>query len=127
MVYYIQAWHLAFFGKKVFNKDFQAWVHGPVLPELYYDYNNFKWHPIEKDIGKEKIDEVEEKLDDEQVELLHDVIDEYFGLPAYELERLTHEEEPWKKARNGLEPDQPSREKIKKEWIKKYYKQFLEN
>ena len=32
LMYYSQAWHLALRDIPLFNEDFQAWVHGPVLP-----------------------------------------------------------------------------------------------
>ncbi|MBW4622042.1 MAG: DUF4065 domain-containing protein [Cyanosarcina radialis HA8281-LM2] len=34
LVYYSQAWHLAIHGTPLFEEDFQAWIHGPVIPEL---------------------------------------------------------------------------------------------
>src|SRR5690606_28223588 len=41
LVYYAQAWHLAFYGTKLFNEEFQAWVHGPVNYELWQKYSGF--------------------------------------------------------------------------------------
>jgi len=35
LLYYIQSWHLVFFDKKLFDDDFQAWVHGPVSRKIY--------------------------------------------------------------------------------------------
>ena len=35
LLYYIQAWHLAFFGIKAFEGDFQAWIHGIKIQNIY--------------------------------------------------------------------------------------------
>lgn len=126
LVYYLQAWHYTLFKEKLFEKEFQAWIHGPVLPDLYQDYKHFKWKPIDKNVGDESIDSVEDKLNAEQKELFNQVVDEYFGLSAYELERLTHAESPWKNARKGKEPDEISREPISYKDIEEYYSKFIE-
>ena len=46
----------------------------------------------------------------------------YFACDAYELERMTHQEYPWLKARNGLPIDAPCNEIISKESMMEYYK-----
>ena len=53
-------------------------------------------------------------------------MDEYFGLPAFELERLTHNEDPWISCRKGFAIDQPSEVIIGKDIIKSYYSKFLD-
>lgn len=125
LMYYMQAWYYTVFGEKLFNKNFEAWVHGPVIPDLYHDYKRFKWKPIDKDIDEEKIKKVRSKLSEEELDIFDQVISEYFGMPAYELERLTHAEDPWKKARAGKEPDELSNETIQYDWIEEYYSQFI--
>jgi uncharacterized phage-associated protein len=42
LLYYVQAWHLAFFGKPLFEGHFQAWVHGPVNREIYDRFKDEK-------------------------------------------------------------------------------------
>ena len=127
LVYYAQAWFLAAYDEKIFNEDFQAWKHGPVLQPLYDDYNHHSAQPImRKDLGKRKIDEIENKLG-EKAEILNEVCDKYFVLSAYKLKRLTHEEMPWNKAREGLEPNVPSNRKIKCEWMNEYYSKYLKH
>ena len=38
LVYYSQAWSLAWDGEPLFNDDFQAWANGPVCPTLFYSH-----------------------------------------------------------------------------------------
>ena len=30
LCYYAQAWYLTIYGQRLFNEEFQAWLHGPV-------------------------------------------------------------------------------------------------
>jgi uncharacterized phage-associated protein len=126
IVYYAQAWHLAIIGKELFKEDFQAWVHGPVIPELYYTYKEFGWKPIiREDLKPAILSRIKKEFPEETKKLLEDVTYEYFGLPTFELERLTHNEFPWMITRNGLPADEPSDRVIQKSLIKKYYAKFV--
>jgi uncharacterized phage-associated protein len=113
LVYYSQAWHLAIHGTPLFEEDFQAWVHGPVIPELYQEYRVFGWQPIQEDSST--------NLPEEISSFLSEVAEEYFACDAYELEQMTHVEAPWNQARGDLPPDSPSDAVIEKEWMKEYY------
>ena len=35
---YVQAWHLAVFGRPLFAEKLQAWLRGPAIPEIYRRY-----------------------------------------------------------------------------------------
>ena len=114
LVYYAQAWHLALHDTPLFPEDFQAWVHGPVILELYQKYKHFGWRPISEDAHPELPKNVENFLDK--------VAKEYFACNAYELEQMTHAEDPWKLARGDMLPEKLSDTVIKQEWMKEYYK-----
>ena len=113
LVYYSQAWHLAIHGTPLFEEDFQAWVHGPVIPVLYQKYKAFGWQPIQDDASP--------NLPEKVLRFLNEVSEEYFACDAYELEQMTHIEVPWNRARGDLRPDAPSNAVIEKEWMKEYY------
>ena len=38
ILYYIQAAFYKHFGRPCFDDNFEAWMFGPVLPEVYYQY-----------------------------------------------------------------------------------------
>lgn len=116
LVYYAQAWYLANYGKPLFDADFQAWVHGPVIPDLYQTYKSFGFAPILSDI---KLDDV--KLDAELKEFLNEVAQVYMPYGGYQLEMMTHKEDPWVEARAGCEPDQRCENVISKDAMKKFY------
>jgi len=113
LVYYAQAWHLALSNTPLFPEDFEAWIHGPVIPELYQKYKRFGWQPILEDAKPELPQDVQEFLDE--------VAQEYFACDAYELEQMTHVEAPWNLARGDIPCDTPSNAVIQKEWMKEYY------
>ena len=115
LVYYAQAWFLAIHNKALFEEDFQAWVHGPVIPELYQEYKSFGWQPIKDETADPA------QLADEILAFLDEVAEEYFGCTAYELEQMTHIEDPWQRARGNLPPDAPSHKVIQKDWMQEYY------
>lgn len=119
LLYYAQAWHLAIYKHPLFPEKFQAWVHGPVIPELYHTYKVFGSKPIEAEsVAKLQCDQ-------EIQDFLDELVDEYFDLDAYTLELLTHREDPWKNARNGLSPDAPSSAVISEDEMEAYYRTRL--
>lgn len=129
LMYYAQAWHLAITENRLFDEKFEAWVHGPVVVKLYDDYKSFRWNPIKRqDLCEGSFQKIKKSINDNEVlDILEDVVDEYFGLSAYELERLTHLEEPWLKARNGMPNDEPSNAEIYDQWMIDYYKKYLKD
>lgn len=123
LVYYAQAWHLAVFKTPLFEDDFQAWVHGPVIPDLYHAYKHFAYNPIAED--KAPSEEIFTSFDSELQTILSDVTEEYFGRTAYELEQLTHAEDPWIEARGNLSADSSSSNIIPKDKMKSYYSTLI--
>lgn len=123
LVYYAQAWQLAMNGTPLFNEDFEAWVHGPVLRELYNQYRTLGWKPIIKEVA---IEEVKAKLSESVNGLLKEVCDVYFELDAYKLEKLTHQEEPWIEARAGLPENEVCCNEISKTTMQRYYSSLME-
>jgi uncharacterized phage-associated protein len=113
LLYYSQAWNLAFYKEPLFDEDFQAWVHGPVVPEIFRKYREHKWNAIPKlEVARMKA-HVREHLEE--------VWRVYGSLKAFDLERLTHSESPWKSARVGLAPDASSCQVISKKSMRDYY------
>lgn len=118
LCYYIQAWSLAIKEEPLIKCEFEAWVHGPVCKELY---DKCKY-------GVETLSTVKAKpLDDEDEEFINRILSIYKDDTGYELEQLTHSEEPWQKAREGYEYWETSREIIDNDIMKTYYKSLLES
>ncbi|AFQ18889.1 DUF4065 domain-containing protein [Bacillus thuringiensis] len=120
LTFYAQALNYAMEGEPLFDEDFEAWVHGPVSPELYYEYKNY---------GSREIDSstiMKPKLDKKVKNVIKIIWRMYGTKDGKYLENKTHNEKPWQQARNGLDYYQHSNEIIDKTSIKNYYsKKFI--
>ncbi|MFT8837561.1 Panacea domain-containing protein [Liquorilactobacillus satsumensis] len=107
MLYYAYAWVLTLtndnkdnLDNRLFDDDrFEAWVHGPVLPNIYQEFKIFGYEEIP---ARKANDSVGFTPDIEGI--LKQVQEVYGGYTADELESITHQEAPWKNARNGYSP-----------------------
>lgn len=125
ILYYVQAWHLALRDQALFDEDFQAWIHGPVVPSLYQDYKAFGSGsiappPIDMDGDEPKFKFP--ALEQAAAEHINDVLKAYGDLSTWQLEQLTHHEQPWLDARGTLPVDAPCRNVISKESMRVFYK-----
>ncbi len=120
LCYYAQAWHLALLNEPLFNSEFEAWIHGPVCPELYHEYKFYGWQDIPQKDFQNKY------LSEKTLIILEAVCETYNHFTGDELELLTHSEEPWKSSRGSLEEWEPSCEIIPKKMMKEYYKKVYE-
>lgn len=102
LLYYVQAWHLAFFGIPMFEGEFQAWVHGPVNREIYnlYKATKYTYSPITLEDMTDK--EVASKLTENELLHVNNILDAYAGYTPTQLEFMTHNEAPWQESRKGL-------------------------
>ncbi|MCE6115498.1 Panacea domain-containing protein [Mycoplasmopsis agalactiae] len=117
LTYYAEAWAYALLNDGILNDTaFQAWIHGPVSPELWKDYRDYGWNDIEKKSFDER------KLDKNVLELLDAVWTTYGDKSGYELEAVSHSEEPWKNARKGLGEFEASNRLINPDDMRNYYK-----
>jgi uncharacterized phage-associated protein len=124
LVYYAQAWYLANFKTPLFKEDFEAWVHGPVIPQLYHQYKEKGSEPI---LTTKKLNEVKVNFDSKTLEFLDMVANAYISEGGYKLELMTHQEKPWQTARQGYEADQTCKVIISKDVMKEYYGQRIKN
>lgn len=118
LLYYTQAWYLVLKGQPLFKEDFQAWVHGPVLPTQYQRFKKYEWRPILKEVEPPKID------NPAIVSHLVEIVNVFGVETAAALEMMTHNEAPWKETRKGMPVDHPSAEIISKESMKLFYSSF---
>ncbi len=122
ILYYAQGFYYAFFGDYLFKEDCEAWVHGPVYTSIYYKYCDYGSSniPIDDDYY------IEDIIDEDKKELLNVVI-KYFGYyNGKALEKMTHYESPWIKARRGLPIDEKSNNIIEKTDISEYFNKVKE-
>jgi uncharacterized phage-associated protein len=114
LIYYSQAWHIALYKKLLFKEPIEAWVHGPVVYDVYSRFKSCGYAPINV---KPKNPQFDKKTNNHLIE----VFSVYGSYSAWELEKMTHSEEPWQKARSGLVPDEASRNIISIEDMDSFY------
>ena len=79
-------------------------------------YKGWAWQPIQDDIEMANID-----LPKVLTAHLEEVMDVYGGMSVYDLEKLTHAEYPWQKARSNVPADEPSNAIISQADMKEFY------
>jgi uncharacterized phage-associated protein len=121
LLYYAQAWSLVFNGKKIFDAPIEAWVHGPAIQEVYSAYKVFGFGNITSTINEKAFD----ILTKEDCAILEDVWKAYGKFDADYLEILTHNEDPWQKARDGIAADESCSNEISTDSMKVYYERRL--
>jgi uncharacterized phage-associated protein len=114
LAYYSQAWSLVWDEKPLFRDRVEAWVNGPVVPNLYavhrgqFDVKSWpKGNP--------------ENLSKVQRETVDAVLEFYGTKSSQWLSELTHSEDPWKDARQGLSPMERGGNEITHASMAEYY------
>lgn len=120
LLYFIQGVYSALYGKFIFAEDCRAWVHGPVYPEVYDLFRDFKYNPID-DARFALLEGNEDVLTDDEKKVINLVVNTFGMYGGKVLEKITHNEEPWMEARKGYGDSIPSSELLIKDRIMKYY------
>ena len=120
LLYFTQGIFSALYGRPIFAEDCRAWVHGPVYPEVYELFRDFKYNPID-DARFALLEGTEDVLTDDEKKVIDLVVNTFGMYGGKVLERITHNEEPWKAARKGYGNSIPSSELLQKERIMRYY------
>lgn len=115
LLYYAEGWYLALYGRSLFSDPIQAWVRGPVVYSVWRRYKDYKWKPIAKKIDMPIVSAAMSRHIDELMSV-------YGDFSAFTLERMTHDEPPWKKARVGVSDGDPSNAPISRDEMKAYFR-----
>lgn len=118
LLYYVQAWSLAFTGKALFSDPIEAWLHGPVVADIYRKYKEFGFNPIP--ISAVELIGFSENYFSDKTDMVNSILSHYTAYDADFLEMRTHIEAPWKEAR------QTNTRIITEESMERYYKEVLQ-
>jgi uncharacterized phage-associated protein len=114
LVYYSQAWHLVWADKPLFQERIEAWANGPVSPALYAghrgSYSVSKWS--KGDVAN---------LTATERHSIDAILKHYGDKTAFWLSELSHQEKPWRSAREGLGPGERGSQEITKATMAEYY------
>jgi uncharacterized phage-associated protein len=118
LVYYSKAWHLVWDGESLFDERIEAWANGPVVRDLYRvhrkQYRRKTW-------PEGKIN----NLTQDQKESIDAILDFYGDKSGHWLSELTHQEAPWRDAREGLAVGERGNSAITDAALLEYYSGLL--
>jgi uncharacterized phage-associated protein len=98
LVYYAQGINLALYNQPLFPEPLEAWIHGPVIPVLFYTYKRHEAGAIPPP------EDLDFSIYNPQTRELLDEVYVVFGqYSAWKLYKMTHEELPWKNTSIGSE------------------------
>lgn len=120
LVYYCQAWSLVWDSKPLFPEKIEAWANGPVVPDLYQVHRGM----FSVDVSVFKMGKTE-NLSKEEKETIDAVLETYGDKSPQWLSELTHNEDPWKNARNGLPVGVGGNREITASAMVEYYESLI--
>jgi uncharacterized phage-associated protein len=127
LLYFAQGWNLAILDVELFKDEIQAWQYGPVVPSIWYEFQDFGARPITRKAKRYYVERGVQftpkvgDLDGDTRQILDRVWGEYGALTAGQLSRMTHESgTPWAKTRERCQQGSFDSE-IPIEAIKEYF------
>ncbi len=114
LVYYSQAWSLVWDEKPLFQARIEAWANGPVVPALYRLHRG-QYLVSDWPKGNPRA------LSKREKETVDVILGFYGDKTSQWLSDLTHQEPPWKEARNGLPPGARGSAEITQAAMAEYY------
>ena len=124
MLYYAKSFYHAIFGGVLFEDHCQAWVHGPVFPDVYEKYREYGYNPLDKalDVSEEEFLDLTEK----ETALLDAIVQTFGKYSGGILRNITHAEKPWLMARGDLAPEERSDAELDESIIEDYFAEVVE-
>src|SRR5262245_51167675 len=98
LLYYAQAWSIAWNHRMLFEEPIQAWTNGPVCPAV--------WASEKKGVRWWERGSSDVLSDSERATILA-AVQFYNGFSNDQLIELSHREQPWREARRGYAPEEP--------------------
>jgi uncharacterized phage-associated protein len=114
ILYYCQAWSLVWDERPLFDEPIQAWANGPVVYEIY---NLHRGAFLLTQWPKGNVS----NLDKDATETIDSVVAFYGDKTAQWLSDLTHQESPWRDARQGFAPGENCSNEISLASMHEYY------
>ncbi|MBQ3195938.1 MAG: DUF4065 domain-containing protein [Clostridia bacterium] len=96
VIYYIQGYFYRQFNRPAFLEEIYNWQYGPVVPEVYYEYNTNGSSALKPQLSCTdfSIEECEKKL-------VYSIVEKCSDISTSNLVSMTHSENPWKNSNPG--------------------------
>lgn len=124
LLFYCDAYHLAFFDEELVTDQFEAWVHGPVSRKVFNELKDSSLLYAELTFSKDTsaANDAFDGLTSSQKDLITMVLNTLSTWDEFQLETATHKENPWIEARIGYGPADKCTKIISKESMRTFYK-----
>lgn len=101
ILYYIQGYFLKFRSRPAFDEDIYRWPYGPVVKEIYFEYNGNGARPI--CLSQEDMNIVTDLNDVNKADMkiIDYIIFKSYEYKVFDLVEKTHKESPWMYTTNG--------------------------
>jgi uncharacterized phage-associated protein len=116
LLYYAQAWHLAWSGRPLYREKLEAWANGPIVASLWYRHRGT--FALDTWAGDATA------LSEDEQETVDVVIADYGPLTGSQLSHLVKREEPWLFARRGIFELERCHRPIGRERLRDFYRQL---
>lgn len=125
LLYYVQAWRLALKDQTLFDGKFQAWVHGPVNRHIYDRFAGkyTMYAALHREDVRPDFDA--NAMSPSVRAHIDEVLEAYANYTGSQLERMTHDEEPWIAARGDRAPAERCERELDEALMASYFKQEL--
>ena len=97
ILYYVQGYSCKAFDEPAFDEHIYNWPYGPVVPDVYFEYNDYGNNAIF--LSPDVTDNI--RINSKLLSLIRSVIEKSLYIPAYELVEKTHSETPWLNTSRG--------------------------
>jgi uncharacterized phage-associated protein len=115
-LYYIQGFYHAFYNTFLFTENCEAWIHGPVYRDVYFQYRDYRFDPISENIAFD-----DSALTASEKAIFDSIVNHLCCYSGKILERFTHNETPWLETRGNLPLSVSSNRIISKDLIATYF------
>lgn len=123
VLYYVKAISGLFESTSIILEPCEAWKFGPVFPTVYEKYKEFGKQEITINLSSDYVNEL---LSEEEKKITDYVLNTFGIYNAWFLKDLTHAEEPWVIARNGIDENDASQNIMEDNLIIDYFKRMNE-
>lgn len=124
IVFYCQAYHIAYYGETLIDGHFEAWKHGAVLPSLYREYKVYKSDNI-LIYDEQRFHDLKNQFNEYLLSFLSKILTIFGEMSPSEIRRKNHSELPWLEARRGYAPNENCHEVINENTMYSFYSSLL--
>lgn len=123
LLYYSQGCYLALHGQPLFEESIEAWENGPVVRKVFERHRGKRKIPAWWGKSASRVPD-EDAFPYETRQILNMVAETLGKLDPDDLVDSTHQESPWRMAREGIPDHAPSRRAIKLEDMQTYFEKI---